>query len=160
MGKKSTENLPDDRSWQINPDDHVPSELLAAQLGIALRNHRRRRRMSQVTLGAVLGVSDALISQWETGKTRLRLDDLTRLALALGTSVPEMLAPPVGEVVHEVGNFVQEAVLLKAQEQQLLAAYRAMSLEQRETALRVMQAIIGRPNAVIENGVRLNTPAV
>lgn len=107
-----------------------------------------------MALSEMLGVSDALISQWETGKTRLRLDDLSRLASALGTTIPEMLVPPVGEVVHEAGHFVQEAAFLKAQEQELLAAYRAMSLEQRETALRVMQAIVGSPSAVIENGVR------
>ncbi len=102
----------------------------------------------------MLGVSDVLLSKWETGKTRLRLDGLIRLALALGTSVPEMLAPPVGEVVHEAGHFVQEAESLRAQEQGLLASFRAMSFDQRATALRVMQAIVGSPSAVIENGVR------
>ncbi len=137
----STDTSPGERPWAVDPDDYEPSAFLATELGIALRNHRRRRRISQADLGAMLGVSDVLVSKWETGKTRLRLDDLTRLASALGTTIPEMLVHRSTETSQTVNEVKDEAAVLKAQEQELLAAFRAMTLEQRGTALRVVQAI-------------------
>ncbi len=56
-----------------------------------LRRLRQARDMSQTEVGRLVGCSHALISKWERGEVPLKMDELPRLALALGVSEGDIL---------------------------------------------------------------------
>ena len=56
-----------------------------------LRTIRERRGWSQAQLAAVVGYSDAFISQLETGKKQGSVTALKRLADALGVTTDQLL---------------------------------------------------------------------
>ena len=60
---------------------------LAGTLAEAIRARRRQLNMKQSELAAELGVTGGLVSQWETGRTRVLAQDLTRIARALKMDV-------------------------------------------------------------------------
>ncbi len=65
--------------------------LYASEIGNRLRTRRTRCKMSQAQVAAQLGVSQALVGQWELGKSRLIIDDLRRLAEVLKTTQAYLL---------------------------------------------------------------------
>ncbi len=122
-------------------------------VGHAINGRRRALRMSQSDLGRRLGVSAALVGQWEKGKTRVDANDLGRLALALETT-PTKLVGAIqagGDVGWFPVNYSADSESTSAApidrarhlEQVLVAAFRAMTDEQRELTLRVVDAIRG-----------------
>lgn len=56
-----------------------------------LKSEREARRLSQQELAARLGVASNTISRWETGTNKVRLEDLDRVAVALGLNVGDLL---------------------------------------------------------------------
>ena len=60
-------------------------------IGTRIRIRRAVLRLSQPELADALGVSVATISNWETGKTSPRADDLHRIAAALVCSAVWLL---------------------------------------------------------------------
>lgn len=58
-----------------------------------IRDLRIAKNMSQCELAANCGVSQSVISQWETGTTLPRTRDLPDLAKVLGCSIDELFAP-------------------------------------------------------------------
>jgi transcriptional regulator with XRE-family HTH domain len=115
-------------------------------IGKAINGRRRHLKMSQGELAKRMGVSSALVSQWENGKTRVDANDLGRLALALDTT-PTTLVGTISSV-GESGWFPEgsetETPRASKLEQVLLSAFRGMTDEQREMVLRVVDAIKGR----------------
>ena len=65
--------------------------------GKRLQEIRKRRGVSQVALGRILGLHQSLISQYERGYVRLHGSLIVRLALALQTSPDEILAAETPE---------------------------------------------------------------
>ena len=53
---------------------------------------RRKAGLSQMAVAKEVGISDAAVSMWETGKTRPRAAILSKLAKLYGCSVDELLA--------------------------------------------------------------------
>ena len=61
-----------------------------------LRLLRFHRRWSQETLGFEAGLHRTYISQIEQGKSNVSIDNIEKLAHALGLTVSELLRPPNG----------------------------------------------------------------
>lgn len=66
--------------------------------------------MSQQELAKRLGVASNTVSRWETGTNKVRLDDLDRIATALGLDVGELLPQ------HAVGQLRRLARLVRIAE--------------------------------------------
>lgn len=62
-------------------------ELRMDILGTLIRNARKRKRLSQEQLGALVGVQKAQISKIENNTKNFRLDTLLRVMQALGMKV-------------------------------------------------------------------------
>ncbi len=67
------------------PDSEVP------EWSRRLRRARRAKGLSQVSLGDLIGASQATVADWETGKTRPRHETLKRLLLALDLTLLELM---------------------------------------------------------------------
>ena len=73
------------------------SETLAEYAAAHLRAEMARREISSIKLAEMLGVSDMWVSRRMRGKTRITMEDLERLAEALGVPMASFL--PAGERV-------------------------------------------------------------
>ncbi|WP_372593577.1 helix-turn-helix domain-containing protein [Actinotalea sp.] len=73
---------------------------LTAAIADAVREHLRRRGVSQRTAGPLLGMSQQALSDRLTGRTPFTLADLERLADLLDLPVSDLLQP---RQVQEVG---------------------------------------------------------
>lgn len=58
----------------------------------AIERLRKKRGMTQTELAAVLGVSQANISMWESGEALPRTDKLPALARILNCTIDELFA--------------------------------------------------------------------
>jgi transcriptional regulator with XRE-family HTH domain len=67
-------------------DIHAVRDILARNL----RRLRRAQKMTQEQLANAAGLRQALISELEAGKLDVRIDTLSRLALALNSSLAEL----------------------------------------------------------------------
>lgn len=59
----------------------------------AIRLYRERAGMTQETLAAAIGVTQAAISMWEAGNRNPDIITAKKIAQALACSVDELLAP-------------------------------------------------------------------
>lgn len=60
-------------------------------IGERIKAFRKGKGLSQKELGEILGVSGAMIGQYETGQRKPRLDTLQRIATALGVEWTELV---------------------------------------------------------------------
>ena len=60
-------------------------------IGVRLAAARRSRGIKQVDLGAIIGVSDQTVSNWEVGLRTPRADLLRKVCLALDCSADYLL---------------------------------------------------------------------
>jgi transcriptional regulator with XRE-family HTH domain len=67
-------------------DIHAARHILARNL----RRLRRAQKMTQEQLANAAGLRQALISELESGKLDVRIDTLSRLAVALDSSMAEL----------------------------------------------------------------------
>ena len=95
--------------------------------GSAIRQLREQRKMTQLQLAEVLGVSDKTVSKWETAKGYPDITLLEPIADAFGISIPELISgnriknenvsanmmrslfyvcPVCGNVIHSMGEAV------------------------------------------------------
>lgn len=95
--------------------------------GTAIKELREQRKMTQLELAEVLGVSDKTVSKWETAKGYPDITLLEPIADAFGVSVPELISghqirnvnvsanmmrsmfyvcPVCGNVIHSMGEAV------------------------------------------------------
>lgn len=107
----------------------IPSRGLG--LGSAVRRIREIRGIGQEVLQERSGLSQAYLSELESGrKASVTEETLERLAAALEVKVWEILAQAIGLPVETVEPFSDD-------ERIWLDTYRALTPEQRETILRV-----------------------
>ena len=64
---------------------------MAYRIGSRIRDFRETRGLTQKELAEIIGVQDAVISNWETGRNRPNVDVLMKLCSALGTSADDLL---------------------------------------------------------------------
>ena len=75
-------------------------------IGERIKASRKGKGLSQKELGKVLGVSGAMIGQYETGQRKPRLDTLQRIAAALGVEWTELV--PEGQQGQTVIDDITE----------------------------------------------------
>jgi DNA-binding XRE family transcriptional regulator len=66
--------------------EHVETKLGAAVM-ILLNDFRREHKLTQKELAAFLGVSQGMISRWESGDSGMKLSTATKIADKLGQVV-------------------------------------------------------------------------
>ncbi len=97
-----------------SPVSDRPSKALAARL----RALRLEAGLSQVDLAQRLGISQAAISNWESGARQPNLDDLYPLAHELGVEVVDLLprraGPPVRAALRGVAEKLERSSLASA----------------------------------------------
>lgn len=76
--------------------------MATANIGDKIRRCRKQKGMTQAELGAKLGVSQALIGQYETGKRKPKIEQLSKLAAALEVNEFELAATQFSEFQQEV----------------------------------------------------------
>jgi transcriptional regulator with XRE-family HTH domain len=57
---------------------------------LTLKELRERKNLSQIDLARLIGVSQQVISHYETGRARPSLDVIVKLAKVLGVSIEEI----------------------------------------------------------------------
>ena len=70
---------------QLSPEEEAFIEV-RLRLAEALKQHRTRRRITQVALARILGSSQSRVAKMESGDPTVSLDLLVRSLLALGAS--------------------------------------------------------------------------
>ena len=68
-----------------------PLNLGTETIGERIARIRRKRALTQAELGKRIGISQTLVSDYETGRARLFDEMVTRVALALRVSTDELL---------------------------------------------------------------------
>ena len=64
---------------------------MAYKIGIRIRDFRESKGLTQKELAEIVGVQDAVISNWETGRNRPNVDVSKKLCTALNTSADELI---------------------------------------------------------------------
>lgn len=60
------------------------------QIGTRIATIRKRRQMSQATLGKSAGVGKEMICRYERGRVQPRVDTLAKIATALGVPIDSL----------------------------------------------------------------------
>lgn len=101
-------------------------------VGARIRSLRHARGMTQDELGLACDVSRSAVAQWETDRAGQLRDNITRIAVALGTSVEHLLhGTPV-----ETGTTGDELAMVRL--------YRACDAEDRAFLLRTARKLAKR----------------
>ena len=74
------------------------------RFGARFKSAREQLKMTQLELAAVLGVSGAVISDWENGKTSPQLERLEAIAAGLSKPVSYFFTDPWETTGHSAGN--------------------------------------------------------
>lgn len=61
-------------------------------LGANLSAERNRKRMTQKELADAIGVSDVIVSKWESGNGNPTISNLCQVANALGVSLDQLIS--------------------------------------------------------------------
>lgn len=107
--------------------------IAAMDIGATIRAAREARGLSQRGLGKILGVSGSAVAQWETGVSRMTVDNRVNLSNALDIPILELLPEDAGK---------GELTIRDKEEIFLIQRFRALSGPLREAFLRfvVVQA--------------------
>ncbi len=107
-------------------------------LASCIKRYRTRAKLSQTELATFVGVSQTTITHLETGaRTRPRAITLLKIADALGVSVTDLVGRSEAELMGKVRTEKVES----REELRLLAAFRALSPQQRIVAFRLIKAL-------------------
>ena len=96
-----------------------------SEIGNNIRDYRNKRKMKQLQLAELAGVTDQHISHIECGRTKVSLPTLLKISEALAVDLYALLGTNV-EIQHNIALDAEFANLLQD-----------MSLEQKELCLRV-----------------------
>jgi transcriptional regulator with XRE-family HTH domain len=100
------------------------------ELGERLRNFRERAGLSQKELARRAGVTQQAISSWEAGtRTDIGGRNLIKTAEALGVEPNTLLTGPLPDET------------LSEEDRTVLKAFRALDIEQKAVALRLLRAL-------------------
>lgn len=72
--------------------------------GNKITNFRKKCRFSQEELADLVGVSQSVISNWESGQSQPPLKHIDLLAKELGVNVEELLADTTVSIYHQHGE--------------------------------------------------------
>ncbi|MCW2309682.1 helix-turn-helix domain-containing protein [Rhodobium gokarnense] len=126
------------------------------QVGHNIRKIRNVKGMSQEKLGEHLGVSFQQVQKYEKGTNRVSSSKLVSIARALDTDIATLF-----DGVEGIGldtpllSLILTSIIDRSGGRQLLAAYDAMTIPEREGLERVAQAIMEARTLIADNG----TPA-
>jgi transcriptional regulator with XRE-family HTH domain len=96
------------RSRRLDYQTHAVASELTQQIGARVRRAREARRIPQVELAEALGLSQAAVSNLESGSRPIRVDELVIISRVLGEELDYFLAPtreergPVGVTLRAV----------------------------------------------------------
>lgn len=99
--------------------------------GLRIKTARTKRELTQEQLADMLGVSNGLVGQWETGSTKLTAQKAAILERTLGVSMSWLLT---GDDPNEIPRAQTET------ERSALEAFRSIPVESQETVLAMIQA--------------------
>jgi len=94
-----------------------------------LKYWRTRRKLSQENLGAALGVTQGLISQWESGETEPPLSRIFELAEALNCRPADLVEHTPEEIDALLTIWKSLKPIAKKQSLQLMEVLRATATE-------------------------------
>ena len=72
--------------------------------GNKITNFRKKCKFSQEELADLVGVSQSVISNWESGQSQPPLKHIDLLAKELGVNVEELLDEPLVSIYHQHGE--------------------------------------------------------
>lgn len=104
-------------------------QIAAEPLAVRIKRLRIARALTQVQLGALIGISGAAVGRWETGEYLPKGRYVADLARALGTDVAALL----GETSTSIDDLAEEV--------QIVAAFRALSKERKPIAIKLLEAL-------------------
>lgn len=104
--------------------------------GTRLRAAREACGITQETVGFELGVTNATVSKWETGRSEPTLTQLAVLANLLGRSTDYFLRPEVASV--DFRNAPDARRALNMDEERFLVRFRAISAAKRQGIIALM----------------------
>jgi transcriptional regulator with XRE-family HTH domain len=84
-----------------NSAAEVLNDRLPVEIGRRIRRAREESRMSQTELGQALGYKTSMVSAFETGSRRLKLEDLARLCLVLDKEPEYFLRTDAIKAAHQ-----------------------------------------------------------
>ena len=70
----------------LTEEERSASELIAA-IAVSVQQERRAQGLSQKDFAEKLGVSQSMVSQWESGEENFTVTTLVRISSALGLSI-------------------------------------------------------------------------
>lgn len=100
-----------------------------------MRAARKAAGLRQSEVGAKLGVKDATISSWETGKSEPDIDEFVEYCRACGADYKTMLTIAYGDPTEP-----RKEIMCTVAEAALLEKYRALDERARRVVLRVLNA--------------------
>lgn len=109
-------------------------------MGSRIRKARQAAGISQADLAEALGITRSACSQWESDQgTGPRRERLEVLAAELGVSYEWLATGRDGAVPGKVGEALPS--YLTADQQEMLALYKALKPKQRKALLAFLQAV-------------------
>ena len=90
------------------------SELNYVQIGLRIREARNAKGWPQAELAFRAGLNSAYVSHIETGKTKLALPTIVKIANALSVSTDELLCDSLVQTQHVYDNQAKEKLLRKS----------------------------------------------
>ena len=106
-------------------------------IGDNIRNIRKSKKMSQTKLGTLLGVSQAMIAQYENGARIPKIETIYKIANALNVEIFDIMEVPFDEEDIPFRSLEDDTLSLMTkneQEFQLLTDYRKLNSEVQEEA--------------------------
>lgn len=115
-------------------------------IGETIREYRKKRNLTQKQLGELSGTSESTIKQYELGKRQPRIEQLKKIAEALGVTEWHIMYGMTDEEVfakrrENIKNYAQ-----KWQEQELLKNYAELNKKGQQKAFEYVKDIKGNPD--------------
>src|SRR5262245_66476690 len=101
----------------VDHNERVEESELYSQLGQLVQRHRERLGLNQVEVARAIGLSRASIANIETGRQRIPIHHLYRLARALRVDVHALLPEEGAAQIGGIDRPIRSAVKLSEHEQ-------------------------------------------
>ncbi len=138
-------------------------------IGENIRNIRKAKKMSQNELGKLLGVSQAMIAQYENGIRTPKLGTIARIAEALNVFIGELDEDWGTDIFNNPADYektrrklseveVEADRKIKQEEKKLLDAYWRLSKNNRKEITKNIQQLNKTTTLVIDADIDVNHP--
>lgn len=85
-------------------DNHI----MRGVVGIGMKTQRKRAGLTQATVAERLGVTTAVVCQYECGKRNPKISTLEKYASVIGCDVMDFFVKPEDDVVRQIGQRIRE----------------------------------------------------